>query len=322
VRIPVAVASLIVATTLSAQSVTLTTPGVEPALFAPGVVSTMFAEWNTTFTADGRTVFFSRGQFWTIMTSTRGRSPWSAPEVAPFSGRWMDTDPFVSPDGRRVYFVSNRPLDGNPATPPRSDFGIWYVERTPTGGWSPPISVGATVNDHGSAWFPSVTRDGTLYFHARRPGGAGSSDIYCTRWLGDHYADAVPVEFNTAASEQEPYVSPDETYMIFVSDRAGGLGAGDLYLSLRRNGHWGAPMHIDQPVNSYANDMAPSMSPDGAMLYFTSNRRPYHGVRPARVDAAAFRRELESYGNGDLKMYSIPLDTVRLHALLRESAGP
>lgn len=299
-------------------AVMLTVPGATPSLFAPATVSTMFAEWNTSFTPDGLTVFFSRGAFWTIMTSKRVNAKWLTPEVASFSGRWMDTDPFVSPDGRRVYFVSNRPLDGNPAAPPLSDFGVWYVERTATGGWSQPINAGSTINAHGSAWFPSVTRDGTLYFHARRDGGKGSSDIYCASWLGNHYVDAVAVEFNTAASEQEPYVAPDESYMIFVSDRAGGFGGGDLYISIRHDGHWDMPMNLGQPINSYATDMAPSVSPDGTVLYFTSSRRPFHGVRPNRVDAAAFGKELSGYENGSLKMYSIALDTVALNRLRSE----
>lgn len=256
------------------------------------------------------------------MTSRRVKGKWSTPEVASFSGRWMDTDPFVSPDGRRVYFTSNRPLDGNPDTPRLADSGIWYVERAATGDWSQPINVGSTINGHGSAWFPSVTRGGTLYFHARRDGGKGSSDIYCARWLGDRYADAVPVDFNTAASEQEPYVAPDESYMIFVSDRAGGSGGGDLYISIRREGHWGTPMNLGQPVNSYATDMAPSVSPDGGTLYFTSSRRPFHGVRPGRVDAASFMKELASYENGSLKMYSIAFDTTALRGLRQARAVP
>ncbi len=297
------------------NTVALTRPGAVPSLFAAGTVSTMFDEWNTSFTPDGHTVVFSRGRFWTIMTSRRIKTKWSAPEVASFSGRWLDTDPFVSPDGKRVYFVSNRPLDGRPTSPPLPSFGIWYVDRKADGTWSDPVDVGPVINGRESVWFPSVTNDGTLYFHTRRADGKGSSDIYSARWTGDHYADPVPVDFNTAASEQEPYVAPDESYMIFVSDRSGGFGNGDLYISIRRGGHWGPPMNLGIPVNSYSSDMAPSVSPDGTTLYFTTSRRSFRAVRPTRVDAAAFLKELNGYDDGSLKMYSIALDTVAMHHL-------
>lgn len=312
---------------LSAQTpapplrLTLSAPGAVPSLFGRGIISTSFDEWNTSFTPDGRTVFFSRGRFWTIMTSTRTRNSWSTPEVAAFSGRWLDTDPFVSPDGRRVYFVSNRPLNSTPGTKPLPYFSIWYVERTAMRTWSRPINVGTPINGHGSAWFPSVTSDGTLYFHARRDGGKGGSDIYYSRRMGDHYAEPVPVDFNTAASEQEPYVAPDESYMIFVSDRAGGFGAGDLYVSIRRNGHWGEPMNLGPQINTYATEMAPSVSSDGATLYFTGSRRSFRDARPSRVDGAAFMRELSGYENGSLKMYSIALDTAALRHLKQDQVA-
>jgi hypothetical protein len=311
---------------LSAQSpiktstVSLTRPGDVPALFAAGTVSTMFDEWNTSFGPDGHTVFFSRGRFWTIMTSRSVKTTWSVPQVASFSGRWLDTDPFVSPDGKRVYFVSNRPLDGRPTSPPLSSFGIWYVEQVSGGGWSRPINVGPGINGHGSVWFPAVTNNGTLYFHAQRADGKGSSDIYFARWAGDHYADPVLVDLNTAASEQEAYVAPDESYMIFVSDRANGFGSGDLYISTRRDGHWETPMNLGQPINSYSTDMAPSVSPDGTTLYLTSGRQPFRGARPDRVDAASFLKEVSGYANGSLKMYSIALDTLALRHF-RESRG-
>ncbi len=303
---------------------TLSPPGAVPSLFGKGIISTSSDEWNTSFSPDGRTVFFSRGRFWTIMTSTRAGASWSAPEVASFSGKWLDTDPFVSPDGRRVYFVSNRPLDDNPATAPLPYFSIWYVERAGGGNWSQPINVGTPINGNGSAWFPSVTSDGTLYFHARREGGKGGSDIYYSRRMGDHYTEPVPVDFNTAASEQEPYVAPDESYMIFVSDRAGGFGSSDLYISIRRDGHWGTPMNLGEQINTYATEMAPSVSADGTTLYFTGTRRPFRDVRPSRVNAAAFARELTGYENGSLKMYSIALDTAVLRVLkqTRDASAP
>jgi hypothetical protein len=113
--------------------------GAAPAaeIFAPGVISDAQEQWRITFTPDGRTAYFaSSPEFFpftrraTIYVSRRARGGWTTPEVAAFSGRYGDIDPFLAPDGRRLYFSSIRPVDG--AT--RGDADIWYVERTPPAG--------------------------------------------------------------------------------------------------------------------------------------------------------------------------------------------
>jgi hypothetical protein len=92
---------------------------VHPQLFGEGVISTPFREWTTTFTPDGQTVYFSRGNLrYAIIYSERVNGKWQKPKLAPFSGRWSDTDPFISNDGNRLYFCSNRPADQDPASTP------------------------------------------------------------------------------------------------------------------------------------------------------------------------------------------------------------
>ncbi len=89
-------------------------PGLEPVLFAPGVVSTDTAEWSTAFTPDGLEVFFglfAEGSTYILhMKSDRGR--WTEPAVASFSGKYPDYDLTMSPNGNRVYFTSLRPESG------------------------------------------------------------------------------------------------------------------------------------------------------------------------------------------------------------------
>lgn len=82
-----------------------------PEIFAPGVISDQRWQWRITFTPGGRTAYFavSDGFFpfereATIMVSHRqAHGTWSTPEVAPFSGTYSDIDPFITPDGRRLY---------------------------------------------------------------------------------------------------------------------------------------------------------------------------------------------------------------------------
>src|ERR1700759_3017446 len=93
------------------QAVAILDSAAEPQVFAPGIVSSKYDEWATSFTPEGKTVFFSRGGlYWTVCFARNSNGVWLRPQVAPFSGVWRDTDPFVSPDGKRLFFVSNRPL--------------------------------------------------------------------------------------------------------------------------------------------------------------------------------------------------------------------
>jgi hypothetical protein len=85
-------------------------------LFAPGVISDAKRQWRITFTADGRTAYFAESEGFfpatrqaTIHVTRRVDGAWTEPEVAPFSGRYSDIDPFVTPDGSRLYFSSIRP---------------------------------------------------------------------------------------------------------------------------------------------------------------------------------------------------------------------
>ena len=101
-------------------------------VFAPGTLSDPREQWRITFTPDGRTAYFAASDGFfpftrqaTIYVSHRAGAGagWSTPEVAPFSGEHPDIDPFVSRDGRRLYFSSIRPVDGTL----RGDADLWMV---------------------------------------------------------------------------------------------------------------------------------------------------------------------------------------------------
>src|SRR5215469_15272049 len=71
-----------------------------PQVFAPGLVSTPYDEWATSFRPDGRTVLSSEGgAYWRLCSSVRSGDTWSKARIVPFSGEWNDTDPFITPDG-------------------------------------------------------------------------------------------------------------------------------------------------------------------------------------------------------------------------------
>src|SRR5687768_2117602 len=191
-----------------------------PKLFAEGVINTSADEYNPTFTPDGKTVYFTRridrkGSE-AVMFSRFENGKWTAPQTAKFSGKFYDKEPFVSPDGKRVFFASMRPNGRDE----KANFDIWTVEKKGNG-WSEAKNLGANVNSSGYDNYPSVAADGTLYFASVRTGGRKDNDLYRSRLVDGEYQKAENLSdvINGGATEADPFVAPDQRYLIFSSDR-------------------------------------------------------------------------------------------------------
>lgn len=265
----------------------------QPRLFAEGVVSTEDDEVGGTFSPDGREFYFVKLNQYTsfprlgliCVTHFRG-GRWTPPEVVPFSGRYLDFPPKISPDGKTMYFSSSRSVPGKTAR----GLSIWSVARTTTG-WGEPTALPAPVNAPDSwNWAPSVTSDGTLYFGSNRYGG--HVHIYRSRLENGLYAEPEKLgpEINSEFNESDPYISPDEKILIFASSgndigdsgraetvKGGGVlyARADLYISVKRDGKWSPARHLRHGINSSADESAPSLTPDGKFLFFSSERSPF-----------------------------------------------
>lgn len=250
-------------------------PSTAPApveVVGPGVLSTAANEYNPSLSPDGRTLVFARSEadfrnpriFFSRLRDGR----WSAPEPAPFTASLPGTDPTFSPDGQTLYFASDRPAARRDST--RRDLDLWRVRRRGDG-WGEPEHLGDEVNSRGQelgpAWY-----DGWLYFGSTRGGRARMLDIYRARDEGGRFgaAEEMP-QWNTEASEGDPEFSRDGRVFLFWSDRAGGRGAADLYVSHRTETGWTEPVRVEV-ANSAGFDFTPSFSPDGRWLLFASTR--------------------------------------------------
>ena len=265
---------------------------IKPQIFASGVISTPDNELNAAFSPDGK---------------------WSVPEVAGFSGQYSDFDPYFSADGKKLFFISNRPLQG---TAPKADYDIWFVEKTKTG-WSAPKNLGAPVNTEADEFFPAPAADGTLYFSAVREGGKGRFDIYRARLAGNKYGEPENLgEMNSANSEADCYVAPDQSYLIFASyGRADGFGDGDLYVSFNQNERWTKAVNLGAAINSPAREYAPIASPDGKYLFFTSERGFQDSVPPKPFSFGELEKFLRSIENGTGNIYQIEIRSLNLSRL-------
>ena len=247
-----------------------TTPA--PVLFAPGVVASGQEEWRVPFTPRGDTAYFARSAAFfpasrqaTVYETRLVDGTWTPPVVASFSGVYPDIDPFVSPDGRRLFFSSIRPVGGQP----RSDLDLWVVERTGTG-WSAPVHLGA-VNSSRDELYASVDAAGVLYVASDRPGGVGGFDIYRASPSGAAYgpAENVGAPVNTPVWQFNPTVTSDGNTLVFTGlNYAGGAGAGDLYVTTRSGATWDAPRSVGSSVNTSADEFHPSFAPDGRHFFF------------------------------------------------------
>lgn len=254
-----------------------------PTVFAPGVISDSAEQWRLTFTPDGRTAYFvsSAGFFpvtrqATIYVSHLEGGRWTTPRVAPFSGEHSDIDPFVTPDGQRLYFSSIRPVDGVA----RGDIDLWYVERTASG-WSEPVHLGPEVNTDADELYASADARGTLYVASGPPTPQAGRhfDIYRAERRGEGFAprQALPAAVNTApvpggglqdAWEYNPEISPDGRMLLFASLRPGGHGFGDLYVSTLVDGAWTPARNLGPAVNTAADEFHPTLARDRRTLYF------------------------------------------------------
>jgi Tol biopolymer transport system component len=186
-------------------------------------------------------------------------------------------------------------VEGGEPTRPSN---LWVVEKTGAG-WTVPQALGPPINTKNHESYPTVTRDGTLYFFARDRGGLGKADLFVSRWVDGKYTEVenLGATVNTEFNEYDPFVAPDESYLIFGSSRPGSLGEDDLYISFKKeNGSWSRPVHMGQGINSPASENRPYVTADNKYLFFTSNREQ-------RISGLEHLDDEKRPGNGSRDIY-------------------
>jgi outer membrane protein OmpA-like peptidoglycan-associated protein len=149
-----------------------------------------------------------------------------------------------------------------------------YLSKKVNGEWQEgqPITAVNTPYNEGAQ---SISADGKLlaFTICNRPGGLGSCDLYFSEYKNGKWT---PVEnmgapVNSSAYESLPSLSADGQTLWFTSDRRGGQGSLDIWLSHRQaNGRWSEPQNAGLVINTPAADQAPFIHPDGQTLYFMS----------------------------------------------------
>jgi Tol biopolymer transport system component len=251
-------------------------PGNEPALFAPGVVSDGFNNRDVAMMPDGSELYYAVNMrafdLSTIMAVYQVNGEWSKPEAAPFATdkSMKFLEPAISPDGSRFFFVSvKRGGDKN--------MDVWVMDREGSS-WGEPKKLGESINTPVSETFPSVTNDGTLYF-SRASEDPKVEHIYRSRLVDGHYTEAekLPDNVNCGKTQFNPFVAPDESYVIVsVWGRDDSIGSIDYYIIYRNNSdEWSEPVNMGPKINTPGvHEYSSFVSRDGKYLFFMSTRTP------------------------------------------------
>jgi ankyrin repeat protein len=270
-------------------------PDRRPRLFAPDVVSYREEDGNhssLTISSGGEEIYWggrcysldSEGQpKYGIWTTRLENGSWTKPRLL-FGDETHDDVPFISPDNKKMFFTSVRPLE----TTSSKKENIWYAVRTATG-WSKPKPVSSAVNAMKLHWQVSVSNSGTLYFGGTGQDTHGSSDIYYSRYENGEYKKPVNLGsvINSEGSECCPFIAPDESFIIYSRFGDGEFG---FRVSFKdEEGQWQSPKRLPE----YLGPICPVISPDGKYMFYCGEMYGNEGIY--WLDAS-FIEELRAQG--------------------------
>jgi hypothetical protein len=229
-------------------------PGLTPEVFAPGILSTKHRDGGISFAPDMKEFYFSRkdletGKWWLIVFRSENNR-WRESVVGPRVGR-----PILAPDGK-VMHLGNK-----------------YMELTETG-WSAVKSLGPEFNreDWGIMRLSASTK-GTYVFDDYK-----SNDVLRISRLKNGSREEPKLlskEINNGKWTAHPFIAPDESYLIWDSERDSGYGESDLYISFRQqDGSWGAAINMGDKINTSKREAGGYVSPDGKYFFFNRQISP------------------------------------------------
>ena len=185
----------------------------------------------------------------------------------------------ISADGLELYFISQSRPGG------QGSWDIWVSTRqTKDADWGPPENLGPPVNTPSDDGHGCISADGlSLYIGSNRPGGYGSYDVWVTTRATKADKWGIPVNLGPTVNSGGvgyPDISADGLSLYLVSDRAGGSGGHDLWVTTRetKDDSWGPPVNLGPTVNSTTADSDMGISSDGLLLFFVSG--PDRGSGP------------------------------------------
>jgi hypothetical protein len=298
--------SLLALCLFGVAAATVAEPLPAPQIFAPGEISASPSEDCFSMTPDGNTAVFdiSNGSSVTIVISHKLKGHWSKPEIASFSGEWIDHDPAVSPDGKFVVFASERPATAG-GTPVG---GLWRVDRKGDG-WGEPRRLPDAVNVSPRIYAPSIAADGSVYFI--RHDDDNLMHIFRSQYKDGVYQPAVRQKVgNPGERQKDPGIAPDESFVVYDAPDPANKDQDRLYIAFKEGDHWGAQRDLGDAMNAGNNPWGAHVSADGKTLYFNSDRSIKVVYPRSRDQAEQDMARLLSWDDGESNIWSLSLQSL------------
>jgi len=250
-----------------------TPPGNIPVLFAPGIISLPDRnEAVITFSPDGESVIFyiekwpQPGNPYT-MFATYTDNHWTSPDTIPFTIGRSTGEPFFAYNGSRLYMFATNAINHQGVA------DLSYTEKQGDN-WGEPVSLGDPPNTENYQYHPCIVSDTSIYF------SSNAGNICRSQYSNGAYQERVilpkPVNYIGSPTWGDPYVSPNETYLIFKSIREGGYGQNDLYISYKKpDGSWTNPKNFGNIINPPYDETSGDITPDSLYMTFGSNKDLY-----------------------------------------------
>lgn len=156
-----------------------------------------------------------------------------------------------------------------------------FVTKKVNGKWQPARSIGPPINTIENEGAFCVSADGKYIFYTacNKQGGKGRCDIWITMNRNGEWSlpQNIGAPINTKYWESQPNLSSDGRRMYFASNRPGGYGGIDLYVSYFSDTGWTEPQNLGPKINTSGDEQFPFIHPDGRTLYFSSDGHPGMG---------------------------------------------
>jgi hypothetical protein len=242
-----------------------TPPDTIPEKFGPGIISSSTGdEYSICFSQDGKEIYFSRYTqnvsntiWWTHFVN----SAWTTPVYAPFTGNYYNSEPFITTDNQKMYFVSERGAV--------NDFQLWFMTRSGSN-WSTPQKLIEPFSLDRPKMGPSVAANGNLYFTQFNTSMRGY--FYMAKNNNGVFETPVMLSapLNAFYSHGHACIAPDESYIVFDAIPTQQSTGSRIYVSFRKvDSTWGNPVMLSNTINSTDNQYLPYISPDGKYLFYT-----------------------------------------------------
>ncbi len=191
---------------------------------------------------------------------------WSVPEIIPINSKFNVGTAGISPDGENMLiFVGSTNNTGS----------LYKIKREGASSWSQPIPLDRGINSDYLESTASISPDGkTLYFASNRPGGYGGMDLYKAEKRDGKWSKAQNLgpTINTRNDEDAPYIHPDGKTLFFTSNGPNSIGGNDIFKVSYIGKKWQEPKNMGYPINTTADDNYFTLTADGSVGYFSSNR--------------------------------------------------